>query len=109
MEISYTGRHIDITDDMRAELAHKLDAALRIFHGIVRHVRVIVTKNTYLYELEVIIESRTHKTLTAVARDKDYHVALQQLEEKLVQQMRRLKEKIEDHHKRGHEPRAASI
>lgn len=103
MDISFTGRHIEITDDMRAELTRKLDTALRIFQGIVRYVRVIVTKNTYLFELEVIVESRTHKTLTALASDKDYHTAVQQLEEKLEQQMRRLKEKVEDHHKHGRE------
>ena len=106
MEISFTGRQIDLTDDMRDELTRKLEAALRIFVDIVRSVRIVVTRKNYLYRVEVIVKSRTQKTLTAVALGKEYHVTVKQLEKKLGQQMRRLKQKVEQHHK---QPRSKSV
>ncbi len=99
MEIAVTGRRVEITDEIRAMLEQKLTAALKVFPKVVRQVQVIVELAGYQYEVEAIVEVKTNKTITATAKDKELRSAIDAVERKVNEQMRRFKEKIENHHK----------
>lgn len=105
MDIVISGHHMDVTEDMRDEIMKRFRAVFRIFPGVITHVRVIVEADTFLCRLEAILNLKTQKTMTAEAKDKDFHVALRELESKLTAQLRRLKERVEEKHKRFRTPR----
>lgn len=105
MNIVISGHHMDVTEDMREEIMKRFRAVFRIFPGVITHVRVIVEADAFLCRLEAIMELKTHTTITAEVRNKDFHVALRELEERLCTQLRRLKERIEEKHKRVRVPR----
>ncbi|MCX7847665.1 MAG: ribosome-associated translation inhibitor RaiA [bacterium] len=105
MNIVISGHHMDVTQDMRDEIMKRFRAVFRIFPGVITHVRVLVEADSFLCRLEAIMELRTHTVITAEVRNKDFHVALRELEDKLCAQLRRLKERVEEKHKRVRPPR----
>ena len=107
MTITISGRHLDITDSIRAAIEEKLDHALKVFPRVVRATRVVVTLDNYLFNIEALVELTTHKTITTNVSGKDFLTVVEQLAHKINEQLRRLKERIESHHKRFKTPRAA--
>jgi len=105
MDVTITGRHCEIDDSLRAEIVQKIEAAVRVFPSVVRHARVIVSENRFLHTVEAVIELTTNKTVTATAKDKNIRIAVNLVENKLNEQFRRLKERIESHHKKFHQAR----
>lgn len=105
MDVTITGRHCEIDDQLRAEIAQKIEAAVRVFPTVVRHARVIISENRFLHTVEAVVELTMNKTVMATAKDKDIRVAVNSVECKLNEQFRRLKERIESHHKKTHPPR----
>jgi putative sigma-54 modulation protein len=108
MEIAITGRHVDVTQDIRDLLERKVNAALRVFPNVIRHVHVILSLDTFLYEAEAVVELTTNKTITALARDKQLRNAIDSVEDKVNTQLRKLKERIEDHHRDARAARTRS-
>jgi|GEM_PF-1433273 len=106
MDIIISGHHMDVTDDMRDEITKRFRAVFRIFPNVITHARVVVEADTFLCRLEAVLNLSTHTTMTAEVKDKDFHVAVRALESKLAAQLRRLKERVEEKHKRTRTPRA---
>jgi ribosomal subunit interface protein len=99
MEMAITGRHVDVTDDIRELIERKVNSALKVFPNVIRHVHVILSLDTFLYQAEAVVELTTNKTITAQARDKELRNAIDTVEDKVNVQLRKIKERIEDHHR----------
>ncbi len=97
MLIEVFGRHIEITEDMKELVEKTLETALKPFPNAVQSAKVIVSLENYLIETEAVVVLKTQKVLTATTKDKEFRTAIHSLEKKLNEQIRRLKEKIENH------------
>ncbi len=97
MQIEVFGRHVDITDDMKDLVEKMMETALKPFPNVVQNAKIIVSQENYLLETEAIVVLKTQKVLTAKSKDKEFRNAIHSLEHKLNEQIRRLKERIEDH------------
>ena len=97
MQIEVFGRHIEITEDMKDFVEKMIVRALKPFPNVVQTAKVIVSQENYLIETEAVIDLKTHKVIAATSKDKDFRAAIHSLEHKLNEQIRRLKEKIEEH------------
>ncbi|NLF40058.1 ribosome-associated translation inhibitor RaiA [bacterium] len=106
MDITITSRHTELPEDLKDLLAGKIENALKVFPRVVRGVRIIVEHDKYLYDVEAVADLTTQKTLTAAVRHKDLSKSIDVLADTLNEQIRRLKERIEAHHKRYKTPRA---
>jgi len=102
MEISVTAIHFELKDYFKSLLTQKLSAALKIFPGTVTSAKVNISLDASEYEGTAIINFKTHNTITANARNKDLRFVIDELEDKVAAQTRKLKEKISDHHKKAH-------
>ena len=105
MDVTITSRHLDLTDEMRDYISGKLQNAVKMFPHVVRSVQVTIEQENYLYMSEAIADLTVNKTLTATSQDKDMRTGVDTMLSKLSEQMRRLKEKVEDHHRHGRPPR----
>ncbi len=103
MEISVTGIHFELEDDTKSILIQKLSAALKVFPGPVTSAKVNIALDAYEYEGTAIINFKTHNTITATARNKNLRVVIDELEDKIASQTRKLKDKISNHHKKTHQ------
>ena len=100
MKIVVTGRHYDVTDDVREMIESKIENALKVFPRAVRHVRVILEQENVDFVLEANVElTAKKKILVATARDKDLRTCIDALNATVNEQLRRLKGRIEDKHK----------
>lgn len=95
MQVSVTGRNIDVTPPLREYVDNKLNKVKRHFdHLIDVHVILEVDKHDQRAEAAVT-GSRTR--LFAEARSQDMYAAIDAMVDKLDRQVLKHKEKLKDH------------
>lgn len=97
MQISVTGRHMDLTDALRTYVESKFEKLERHFDHVTDvHVILNVEKISQQAEATVKISGAT---LFAEEEHEDMYAAIDGLIDKLDRQVRRHKEKITNHHR----------
>ena len=96
MQLNITGHHVEITPPLRAYVTEKVQRLSRHFdHVISINVILKVEKHEQLAEGTV---NAGGKTLFATDTDMDMYAAIDGLIDKLDRQVRRLKNRLRDHH-----------
>jgi putative sigma-54 modulation protein len=96
MQLNITGHHVEITPPLRAYVTEKMQRLSRHFdHVISISVILKVEKHQQLAEGTV---NAGGKTLFATDTDADMYAAIDGLIDKLDRQVRRLKDRLRDHH-----------
>ncbi len=104
MQITVSGRHMAITDALRAYCEEKASHLLRFFDRI-RTIEVILDGQTGSHKAEMIVHTDRAQPFVASEQNEDLHAAVDLLIDKLEAQLRRHKERIRN---RKHPPRAGS-
>lgn len=105
MGIEITGRHIDITEAMKAYAREKLERLAAEFPKV-HSVHVILDVEKYRHIAEVIVHTKRHGQMDASETSSDLYVSIDGAVEKIEKQLRKLRDKIVDH--RGGEKPAGS-
>jgi len=94
LPITITGRHIEISDPIRALLTERLGHACKLLDKISSaHVTISVEKNRHIVEIGI----QSHgATLHAKEETHDMYASIDQAVDKIETQAKRLKEKIKD-------------
>lgn len=96
MQLNMTGHHVEITPALRAYVTEKMQRLSRHFdHVISISVILKVEKHEQLAEGTV---NAGGKTLFATDTAMDMYAAIDGLIDKLDRQVRRLKDRLRDHH-----------
>lgn len=96
MQLNITGHHVDITPALREYVTEKMQRLSRHFDHVIS-INVILK----VEKLEQIAESTVNaggKTLFATDTAMDMYAAIDGLIDKLDRQVRRLKDRLRDHH-----------
>lgn len=106
MKIEITGRHTELTDELK-DFVHKKLATLNRVLGdpIEVHVVLSVDKHRHIAEMHV---TSPHQTLDGSEETGDFRASISQVIDKLERQARRHKEKLHSH-KRRQTPRDPKI
>jgi putative sigma-54 modulation protein len=106
--ITITGKHLDVTEPLRAYVTEKVGRACRLL-GKITSVDVRISVEKYRQIVEVVIQ--THgTTLRAKEETHDMYSSIDLVVEKIEVQAKRLKEKIKDHkHAPVEEPLPAEV
>jgi len=99
VQVSVTGRHIDITDGLREHIYRKLQRELDDFPRITS-VHVIVTVERHRHIAEVVIQAPPHIRVEASADTENLYLAIDEAIEKAARQIRRQMEKLHDYRTR---------
>jgi putative sigma-54 modulation protein len=94
MRITVSGRHMEITDDMRDHAYEKAEKLTRFFDGI-KHIDVVLEPEGDGYKVEAVVAARGANTLVAHATAEDLMSALDQVVEKSERQLKKLKDKYQ--------------
>jgi putative sigma-54 modulation protein len=98
MHLNVTGHHVDITPALRDYLKNKLDRLERHFDQVTNvHCILTVEKLRHKAEARVNVSGGT---LFADAIESDMYAAIDGLIDKLDRQIKKHKEKLNDHHAR---------
>jgi putative sigma-54 modulation protein len=95
-------RHMDMSDSVREYVESKSERMERVFDRI-GDVEVVIDIEADKPVVEIIAHVRKRHTFVASHRDDDMYAAIDHCLDKIVQQLRRHKEKVRDHQGPGHD------
>lgn len=98
MQVSITGRHVNVTDNVKAHVEDKLERCLGVFPRI-ESIKVILDTENRDQVAEVIIQGANHIRVTAIEKSENLYDAIDRSVEHAERQMRKQRDKIQDHHK----------
>lgn len=98
MQISVTGRHMEITDAIRDYVHNKVQHEMVEFPRI-ESIHVILAIEKYRHLAEVFIQAPNHVRVDAREESQDMYVSIDGAAEKAARQMKRLHDKIVHDHK----------
>jgi putative sigma-54 modulation protein len=97
MQLNVTGHHIDMTDSLQNYVETKMEKLERHFDNVTNvHVILSVEKQRHKAEATVHV---TGADIYAESENDDMYVAIDALIDKLDRQVKKHKEKANDHHR----------
>ena len=102
MNLTVTGRHLDVTSSLRNYINEKMDRLERHFDNVT-NIHVILSVEKLRQKAEATI-NLSGGQIYADTVDGDMYAAIDLLTDKLDRQVIKHKEKIKDHHKRDKAP-----
>ena len=101
MLLTVTGKHIEITDAIRAHAQEKMDKLPR-FHNNINHVEVVIESGEGVnFSVEVITHVEHEELVLAKEVGTDMYTALDAAFHKTERQLKKRKEKQRDHKHNG--------
>lgn len=98
MQVSITGRHVTVTDNVKAHVEDKLERCLGAFPRI-ESIHVILGAENRDQVSEVVIQGANHIRITALEKSENLYDAIDRSIEHAERQMRKQRDKVQDHHK----------
>ena len=98
MQVSITGRHVNVTDNVKAHVEDKLERCLGVFPRI-ESIRVILDTENRDQVSEIIIQGSNHIRITATEKSENLYDAIDRSIEHAERQMRKQRDKVQDHHR----------
>ena len=106
MQVEYTGRQTEVSDEIRALAERKLKKLARVLRGIT-HVHVILAVDKHRHLAEVSVRS-PRRSLAASKQSDDLGVSLASVIDKLIRQAKRHTGKRQERKRRTTPPRATA-
>jgi putative sigma-54 modulation protein len=104
LEISVTGRHLELTDSMRQFVQDKVSKLERFFDRI-ESVQVIADRESTRFRTEIVLRTDHKHTLVAQTEADDFRESVDLVIDKMERQLREHKEKLRN---RKHQPGATN-
>ena len=104
MQTSITARHFELTDQLREYVNRKAAKLERYSHYII-NLELILAKGSPLEEVEGKVHLK-HELLTAKAQSKDLLLGISEVVDRLLTQMKRHDQKMQDRKRDGLPPPA---
>jgi putative sigma-54 modulation protein len=96
--IIISGRHVSVTDAMKQHVEDKLKPVVDVPNLKITSVRVVLDVEKNRCKAEIIVNMKNHD-LEAVTETLDMYQAIDQSIEKIDSQIRKLLDKVQDHHR----------
>lgn len=100
MNITVTGRHVDITDSMKEHAKNKVLKLEKYAPGLILDAHIIMDIEKYRHIVEITLKGKTF-TIHAKEETGDMYSSIDILISKLEKKLRSIKEKLQDHHKKS--------
>jgi len=96
VNINIKARHMDVTDAIRAHVESKVRRLPRYYDGI-QSVEIILDVEAEHTVVEMLVSARRKATFVATHRNADLYAGVDRCVAKIVEQLRRHKDKVRDH------------
>jgi len=96
MQVHITGRHVEITHNVREHIYDKVERTLTDFSRI-EDVRVILELQKHEHRAEILVQGK-QLHVEGDATSENMYTAIDQALEKTERQLRKLREKVQNHH-----------
>jgi len=104
MQISVSGRGVDVGDALRSHIEAQLEEHVKKYIDRVTSINVVVSREAHLFRVDISGNLGTHSGLSIKSRGEldDVYAAFDEALQKVSKQLRRYKRKITNHHKADH-------
>jgi putative sigma-54 modulation protein len=100
MNINITGRHVEITDELRDHSQSRIEREFSEFkHYRIENVHVILNIEKHRHIAELVVKAPHQSIVEAKAEGHDMYASIDDAIAKCVKQMRKWLDKVQDHHK----------
>lgn len=96
MQVSITGRHVEITDAIREYVYDRVKSELGGFPRIIS-VHAVLNVEKYRQQAEVVVRAAHHVHAEGHAESEDLYVSIDEAIEKVARQLRKLRDRMTDH------------
>jgi len=100
LEISVTGRHLEVTDSMRQFVNEKV-ARLQRFYDRIESIQVLADRESMRFRTELLVRTDHKQTFVAQVEADEFHESVDLVIDKMERQLREHKEKLRN---RKHQP-----
>ena len=107
MQLTVTGKQIEIGDALRAHVETSLGAILEKYFGTAIEAHLVISKEAYLVRAELSLHIGRGIVVNAGAAALDGAAAFDAAALRVAKQLRRYKRRLRDHHVKVHEPAEA--
>jgi ribosomal subunit interface protein len=107
MQLTLTGKQIDVGDALRRHVEASLDAILGKYFGSAIEAHVVVSREAHLSRAEISVRIGRGIVVNAHAAASELYAAFDGAAERVAKQLRRYKRRLRDHHAKAREPAAA--
>ncbi|MEO7273562.1 MAG: ribosome-associated translation inhibitor RaiA [Vicinamibacterales bacterium] len=108
MRLDITGRHVDITPALRQLIDKRLARLGRLLNDSAISAQVILSKEKYRLQSEIVVHARDDRTLRGSGEDRTWAGAIRQASVKIEQQAQKVKGKWEQRKRRAASPRVVA-
>ena len=106
-DIQVTGRHVLVTDPMKDYAMEKI-AKIERFSNRIIEAKVTMDIQRYLHRVDIVAKVDNVKIKCQAVKD-DMYASIDEAADKLREQLRRYKTRIQDHHSPSHEEVAMHV
>ncbi len=104
MQLTLTGKQVDIGDALRGHVELSLDAILEKYFKTAIEAHVVVSREAHLVRAEISLHIGRGIVVIASAAAGEAYAAFNAAAERVAKQLRRYKRRLRDHHAKAHEP-----
>src|SRR5271167_1421559 len=104
MQLTVTGKQIEIGDALRVHVESSLDSILDKYFRTAIEAHVVVAKEAHLIRAEISLHVGRGIVVNAGAAVGEVYAAFDTAAERLAKQLRRYKRRLRDHHAKAREP-----
>ena len=108
MQLTMTGKQIDIGDALRRHIEASLSAILGKYFGTAIETHVVVSKEAHLTRAEISVHIGRGIIVNAHASAPEAYLAFDGAAERVAKRLRRYKRRLRDHHAKAREPSASA-
>jgi len=109
MRLEITGRHVDITPDIRELIDKRLVRLGRLLNDSAISAQVILTKEKYRHRTEIVVHARGDRTLRGRGEGTGWPASLRQSSEAIEQQAQKVKGKWAERKRKGAGARTVDV
>ena len=111
MQISVSGKGVDVGESLRAHIEDHLNEHVKKYIDRVTSVHVVVSREAHLFRVDITGNLGTHSGMVVRSRgeQEEVYAAFDDSLAKVSKQLRRYKRKITNHHKLGDKPAAVQV
>ncbi|MBV9863055.1 MAG: ribosome-associated translation inhibitor RaiA [Alphaproteobacteria bacterium] len=108
MQLTVTGKQVDVGESLRAHVADNLDRILGKYFGSAIEAHVVFAKEAHLIRAEIAVRIGRGIVVNACAAANEFYAGFDTAADRVAKQLRRYKRRLRDHHARTRDTAAAS-
>lgn len=104
MQITITGKHLDVGDALRTHVEYNMVAAVGKYFDRPVDANVVFSRNGHEFKCDSSVHLPTGLTAQAHAVSSEIYTAFDQATDRIEKQLRRYKRRLKDHHQSRQDP-----